>query len=66
MIKAYIKDNKIVKVVAYWFYSKEWEPEHDSSITADFNITDNVKYENWAVVLDDLEQSNKTPRPQDI
>jgi len=52
--------------VAHGYYTKEWIPEHDTVITADFAMTDKVKYSNWAVVGDITLDSMRRPTPKDI
>lgn len=66
MIRCYIKDNEIVKIVKDWFFTKEQQPEHDTYIDADFNIYDNVKLEGWNIILDASKDIVWSMKPKEI
>lgn len=50
MIRVYIKDEAIVKIVNEWYFDIESPVELAEVFDVDFSITDNIEYKDWEII----------------
>lgn len=51
MVRVYLKDSAITKIVAEWYFDVEWAPEWSTYIDVNYSINDHVVFEWGSVIL---------------